>query len=945
MSSVGDTEISTEMPGSVPEDDGAAVDLLERDGELERLGTLLSAAADGSGGALLVRADAGIGKTRLLGALRERAGASKLTPLGARGGVLEQDFPFGCVRQLFEQKLADPGDRSRLLEGDAAMSAPVFGPPGGEQGPRPDGGYGVLHGLYWLTANLAEPGPLLLTVDDAHWADPPSLRYLSFLARRLEGVPVALVVAMRPADPAAPPELGELAREIEVLDLAPLSGLAAAELVRAEAGAEVSESVCLLCHEATGGNPFLLGELLREASGAPLSAERIETLGPDRVAEVVFARIEAMGTGAVDLASAVALLGDGVELRAAARLAGLADDAGEVADGLASIGVLEAGRPLSFVHPIVRNAVYGRIPPAQRHRGHLEAAAQLKEGGASPEAVAAHLLATEPGERFEPVEVLMAAAGDAGSRGAPDLALRYLERALAEPPPPEQRPRVLTELGRTAAVLGDPRALDWLREAVDAGGSSPAGVAAAIALGRALTFAGRTDEALTVGQRALSGGGGDQPGTRLERWLISLAQLTPSTRQPAIELVRGNLEAARDGKDLPGGLLASAAIEASLTEGERDLSLELAERAIVRWQSEAERPENLEPGLAIAAFVIGERFQRAETILEQILAGARRLGSLRLYAGSYSFRAWVRQRQGKLAEVRADADLYPDFPQAAVTDLMLAGAHLQALVDAGELDRAAALVGPVEAMRLDDQLAIYQRFAEGLAALRLAQGDPRAALEVTDRMARWERESGQGAGTWVAWRSQAALAHAGLGEAERALELAGEQVELATAFGAPGMLGSALRIQGRLTGDEEGIELLQRAASSLEGSGMRLEHARALVDLGAARRRAGRPAEAREDLRSGLDAARRCEATALAEQALEELIAAGGRPRRASASEVDGLTPSERRVAEMAASGMSNKEIAQALFVTVRTVETHLFNSYRKLEIKSRSQLKTALSG
>jgi DNA-binding CsgD family transcriptional regulator len=305
----------------------------------------------------------------------------------------------------------------------------------------------------------------------------------------------------------------------------------------------------------------------------------------------------------------------------------------------------------------------------------------------------------------------------------------------------------------------------------------------------------------------------------------------------------------------------------------------------------------------------------------------------------------VRQRQGKLAEVRADADLYPDFPQAAVTDLMLAGAHLQALVDAGELDRAAALVGPVEAMRLDDQLAIYQRFAEGLAALRLAQGDPRAALEVTDRMARWERESGQGAGTWVAWRSQAALAHAGLGEAERALELAGEQVELATAFGAPGMLGSALRIQGRLTGDEEGIELLQRAASSLEGSGMRLEHARALVDLGAARRRAGRPAEAREDLRSGLDAARRCEATALAEQALEELIAAGGRPRRASASEVDGLTPSERRVAEMAASGMSNKEIAQALFVTVRTVETHLFNSYRKLEIKSRSQLKTALSG
>jgi DNA-binding NarL/FixJ family response regulator len=126
---------------------------------------------------------------------------------------------------------------------------------------------------------------------------------------------------------------------------------------------------------------------------------------------------------------------------------------------------------------------------------------------------------------------------------------------------------------------------------------------------------------------------------------------------------------------------------------------------------------------------------------------------------------------------------------------------------------------------------------------------------------------------------------------------------------------------------------------------MRLEHARALVALGAARRRAGRPSDARAELRDALEQARRCGASALEEQALEELIAAGGRPRRAADEARDALTPSERRVAGMAAQGMSNKEIAQALFVTVRTVETHLFNSYRKLQIKSRSQLKSALSG
>lgn len=942
MSSVGDTEISTEMRA---EGVSPPAGLLERERELERLDSLLASAAEGSGNALLIRGEAGIGKTRLMAALGDRAQAAGFTVLTARGGVLESDFPFGCVRQLFEQRLADP-DLPSPLQDDAAMSAPVFGAPA-EGRNRPDAGFGVLHGLYWLTANLAEPGPLLIAVDDAHWADPPSLRYLSFLARRLEGLPVAVVVATRADEPGAPPELAALGAETAVAtaDLEPLSEPAAAELVRAGAEGEVSERVCRLCHEATGGNPFLLGELLRELQddAGGMSPERIEALGPDRVAEAVARRIEGVGPGAADLASAVALLGDGVEVRIAARLAGLGDEAGELADGLAAIGVLAERRPLGFLHPIVRNAVYGRIPPAQRHRGHLEAAAMLREAGERPESVAAHLLATEPGERFEPVEVLLEAAAEASARGAPDLALRYLERALAEPPSEELRPRVLTELGRAASVLGDPRGFDWLREAVELGNSSPAGVSAAIALGRALTFAGRTDEAMEVGRRLLSGGDGANP--RLERWLISLAQLTPSSRRPAVQMVRDNLEAARAGQELNAGVTAAAAIEAALTDGDGELAADLAERAVRTWLTEKERPENLEPGLAIATFILTERFQRAETLLEGILDDARRTGSIRLYAGAYSFRAWVRQRQGKLRDVLADAELYPDFPQAAVTDLVLAGAHIQALIETGDQDRAAAVAARAEAMALDDELALYQRFAEGLAALRLDQGDHRAALEVTAGMARWERESGQSAGTWVPWRLQAARAHAALGEPDRASELVSEQVALARAFGTPGMTGSALLVQGGLTGGDEGIRLLEEAAACLEGSGMRLEHSRALVALGAARRRAGRPSDARAELRTGLEQARRCGASALEEQALEELIAAGGRPRRAADEARDALTPSERRVAGMAAQGMSNKEIAQALFVTVRTVETHLFNSYRKLQIKSRSQLKSALSG
>jgi DNA-binding CsgD family transcriptional regulator len=294
--------------------------------------------------------------------------------------------------------------------------------------------------------------------------------------------------------------------------------------------------------------------------------------------------------------------------------------------------------------------------------------------------------------------------------------------------------------------------------------------------------------------------------------------------------------------------------------------------------------------------------------------------------------------------VRADADLYPKLPQPAVTDLVLAGAQVQALVYAGELDRASAVAAPMAAAPIDRELSLFQRFAEGLATLRLAQGDHEGALELARGMEAWEAGTGLRNGTWVAWRSQAAVAHAALGDRDRALSLAGEQVALARRFGAPGMLGSALRVLGVVRGGEDGIGELREASEALERSALRLEHARALIDLGAAQRRDGQQAESRERLREGLDLAHRCGASALANAALDELVAAGGRPRQPTASDTDTLTPSERRVSEMAAGGMTNKEIAQGLFVTVKTVETHLGHAYGKLGINSRSQLASRLA-
>ena len=192
-----------------------------------------------------------------------------------------------------------------------------------------------------------------------------------------------------------------------------------------------------------------------------------------------------------------------------------------------------------------------------------------------------------------------------------------------------------------------------------------------------------------------------------------------------------------------------------------------------------------------------------------------------------------------------------------------------------------------------------------------------------------------------AWRSGAALALHALGREREARDAVAEEVALATRLAAPRALGIALRRAGLVEGDTARLEA---AVVVLERSQAPLELAWALADLGAALRRAGRRAEAREPLRRALDLAHRCGADAAVAQAQTELLATGARPRRASLSGPAALTASERRVAEMAAEGMSNRDIAQALFVTQRTVETHLTHAFQKLRIDSRGALGAALA-
>ena len=324
----------------------------------------------------------------------------------------------------------------------------------------PEGAFAVLHGLYRLTANLARRRPLALLVDDAHWADGASLRFLAYLGNRLSQVPVLLVVAARPLGEPGGAAVAQLLAEggaPALLRPAALSDDASAELVRA-AVPEAMTPLCRTCHALTGGNPFFLRELagaLREAG--PDRAADVLGAAPDGVVASVRARLARFPASARRLAGAAAIVGDGALVRHAAALADLDDrQAAEAADALRAGRILAASRALRFVHPIIRSAVHeqlvaGRALGRPRARGaHAGGGGRRCRSGwpriCSP---------TEPRGSEWVCDRLRDAAREAVPRGAPDASVTYLRRALEEPPSPDSRPAVLLELGLAESLTLD----------------------------------------------------------------------------------------------------------------------------------------------------------------------------------------------------------------------------------------------------------------------------------------------------------------------------------------------------------------------------------------------------------------------------------------------------------------------------------------------------------
>jgi class 3 adenylate cyclase/DNA-binding CsgD family transcriptional regulator len=931
--------------------------LLERDAEVAAIRDVVTGATSGIGRLVVIEGRAGMGKTRLLAEARAAAEEARLQVLQARSSELEQDFAYCVLRQLFEPFLAavGSGERAELFGGAAAMTERLFD----ESQIDAEGGdisFGMLHGLYWLSANVALRRPTLIVIDDLHWSDGPSLRWLAYLANRLEGLALAVVVAMRPPEQSAQTELlTELVADPAAMLIRPAElGIdSVMQLGTEQFGREPDRRFAEACLAATGGNPLFLRALLNTIAAeglAPVAAnsDRVLEVGPEAVTRAVSLRLARLSAEAKALAEAVAILGDGTQLRHAAALAGLdLEVASHAATTLARADLLRLRTPeVEFAHPVVRAAVYDTIDPAARVAAHRRAAEQILLAGGAPERAAGHLEQVPPrGDQFV-VSTLREAAARSLAQGAADTAVAHLQRALDEPPAPADRVDVLCELGLAERRVDIAAGAEHLAAALEQLDDPVRRAQIGLELGRSLFRLNRGPDAVLVFDEALDCVGDRSADLRnmLEAELINAAGFDPEV----IEIADERIARVREEELEPGVgravMLATLRYFDARRGTNRAAVAELGKPELV--DALVESMPSVAISCAATALMYAEIDDQTDRFFDRMLAAANERGELVTVSNMLAFRGLAVAQRGDLdaaiEDLRESDELVPYLPTQQGS-IYYHSYLADVLTNRGEVDEAeaelAALGIPEDVPRSGHMVF----FLGARGWIRLARGDFDGALRDYERLGDYMDSFGMRNPAVLAWRSHLALPLLALDRRDEALALAREEVELARAWGAPRAIGVALRTHAAAEGGETGIETLRESLRVLEPSSAKLERARTLVDLGAALRRADERAEARELLGRGLELAHRAGSRPLVEQAQAELEAAGARAQRPVLSGVEALTPSERRVAELAADRMEEKEIAQALFVTTRTVEVHLSNAFRKLGVRSREELADVL--
>ncbi|MET9381206.1 AAA family ATPase [Streptomyces sp. NPDC002928] len=877
----------------------ASASLWERDKEvaaIARAVDTLCADRSSPGSLLVFRGEAGLGKTALLAETHRIAEARGCTVWSARGGETLRSVPFNVVRQLLQPALVSllPEEAREYLGDWYDIAGPALGITEPSE-PRADP-QGVCDGLVAAVRRLAKRDwPLVLLVDDAHWADQESLRWLSAFAERLDDLSVLVVVARRPGDVS-----GESARHLDsvaaavggpVTNISALTPDAVAGLTRARLGAHADAPFCREVWAVTGGNPYETNELLAKVQDSELepaesSAGELRALNRSARGGGLVARLEQLGVDATRFAWAAAILGTGISVDLVARLATMGrDDAGRCAELLRSARILTEPDPtagpakegdLQFLHPLIASAVYNSIPDALRTAMHGIAAQVVTDSGRGAAAAARHLLQVHPDDDEELVEQLREAAREHIAVGAPDAARRCLERALLEPPRPEVHARVLYELGCATLLTAPARTIGHLRTALAMPGlDGGERVDAVFRLSQALLHNDQLEEAVRTVEAEAARHRAGPSRMRLQAVQYMWEGIHGEATSPGRSERLAELALTCTGRDnSERALLILRAFDAMAHGENAEEVVEVADRALVNGR--------LAPGLGWTdtewgsellmmlgnSYAYADRLDRAESLFAEAL----RTYTIAGWSGGHlalsnAFLGLAYRRQGRLRDaetilresVRLAERVGRGLPlywsaTCGLVDTLLARGHVE---EAWSVAEQYGFAPPYPStIVLPDTRSVRGR-------LLLAVGRTKDGINELEAAEKAAAARGGHNPVLAPWTVDLARALA-VEDPARAARLGADARRQAERFGTDTAIGEALRCAAALETGQRAVRLAGQAVAYLESSPCQYEHAAARVEYGIAARSVA-------DLNRGLALARSCGADGLVAQAREVL--------------------------------------------------------------------------
>jgi DNA-binding CsgD family transcriptional regulator len=908
----------------------------EREPVLRAIAGRLDDARRGIGASYFVIGDAGLGKTSVLDRGRELAGSDFRVAL-ARGDAMESSLPFGLLGQAFDAL------------GDHDVLAPDARAPSSADA-RAARFYRTLR---WLQG--AASTPLLFALDDLHWADPDSLALLSFLGRRIAGLSVVVLGTLRPWPPAARELVFGLTRQglASSARLEPLGRESARALLAERLGRPPPEPVSAAAWSVCGGNPLLLEQVaMAIARGEDVPDHGTE--GWSKLSrDLLLARFAGLTTPALRYAQAASVLGTHFRPELAGTLARLEDaESTGALDGIWQSGLVrEADNGLlEFVHPLFRQVLYEDLGAPLRGHLHGRAFALLRARGMEREAAEHALRANLVGDRAA-VEVLEKAGRAALGTGASAAAIRNLEAAV-DFAGADAGPELLLAFGEALLAGGRPARAIAVHQGIlqRADLTDEARSRALRRLGRALLFTGSHEAAAERFQEAAAVAQEHDPVAAVRALIghaIAFTYSAENGMSKALELATRARELARAAGP---AVQVQAEVTAAIAEllvgdaGHLETLLEVA-RALERDPGLV-LPESSGRGWGLFyllgyACITAERLPEAERALTAPLAIAERRNMPEAIASLNVGLADVLARRGRLTEALAAAGaaaaLGELVPQTAA---IIAAETAFILLQAGRLEESQAMCEKAEAGTGRGWIdTLWLCRVRGERSLR--EGDHPSACESFELAESITRRMALGEPCFVPWARHAIAAYLRADRVEDASRVIAWLDDCATRLpgcwipsaAATGHAGLAER-----AGDHGAAqEAFERALALHEEAGLPLDHVEALLEYGAYLRRRGQTAQARPLLERALELAEACGAAWLAGHVRQELEVAAGRRRRLR--EPGALTPQERRVAELAAQGRSNQEIARTLALSIRTVGSHLERVYDKLGIHSRHEL------